>query len=239
MKNFNNKILIVFLSLAFGFLWGVCSLRAMDEHVEDVGCSICMDSLCGGQANMKLPCSHEFHVDCIYKWVNAAGNKTCPLCRKDCLEYVRTYAHKIIEFVTAAAIEQDYSTVIEILKQHEAIPDIFVTTVEAVLAIPAVGAAMQCQILAFLHEQIMKHGAAEYLRHSARYAVEKCSESAHTSVQLSILALLDTFLDVDYWSAPLVIAQEIAQNLSVSEDPRRAYSWDRFSEKIGLCNFVA
>ncbi len=43
------------------------------------GCSICMGSLKSSK-NKKLECMHEFHTECIDKWL--ANNNTCPLCRQ-------------------------------------------------------------------------------------------------------------------------------------------------------------
>lgn len=47
----------------------------MDTHNE---CAICLGD-CITKTIHLTPCNHEFHHDCITKWLNK--NSTCPLCR--------------------------------------------------------------------------------------------------------------------------------------------------------------
>lgn len=43
-------------------------------------CCICLVHLSNGSSmSIRLRCSHDFHTDCIQKWINI--KKTCPLCR--------------------------------------------------------------------------------------------------------------------------------------------------------------
>ncbi|KAI5420409.1 hypothetical protein KIW84_044268 [Lathyrus oleraceus] len=43
-------------------------------------CCICLVHLSNGSSTpIRLLCSHDFHTDCIQKWINI--KKTCPLCR--------------------------------------------------------------------------------------------------------------------------------------------------------------
>jgi hypothetical protein len=43
-------------------------------------CCICLVNLSNGSSMpIRLRCSHDFHTDCIQKWINI--KKTCPLCR--------------------------------------------------------------------------------------------------------------------------------------------------------------
>ncbi|AAF15932.1 putative RING zinc finger protein; 84572-85321 [Arabidopsis thaliana] len=47
---------------------------------EENGCAICMEDYIEGSSIVaKLPCDHEFHGDCINKWLQL--NHMCPLCR--------------------------------------------------------------------------------------------------------------------------------------------------------------
>jgi len=54
-------------------------------------CSCCLDALGGNLPTTTLACSHEFHSECINKWLQTSGSKqvTCPICRavdpKHCL----------------------------------------------------------------------------------------------------------------------------------------------------------
>ncbi|AAS52700.1 AER016Cp [Eremothecium gossypii ATCC 10895] len=63
-----------------------------DEDEEDV-CGICRGSYNGTCPNCKLPgetcplivgsCHHNFHVHCIYQWLNTSTSKgLCPMCRQ-------------------------------------------------------------------------------------------------------------------------------------------------------------
>lgn len=46
-------------------------------------CIICMDDYVSGVSHvMCLPCYHEFHVDCITRWLTTR-KKTCPICKYD------------------------------------------------------------------------------------------------------------------------------------------------------------
>ncbi|XP_057780086.1 E3 ubiquitin-protein ligase RHA2A-like [Salvia miltiorrhiza] len=43
-------------------------------------CAVCLSSLEGGTT--VLPCRHEFHVECVERWLAAPHFKnTCPICR--------------------------------------------------------------------------------------------------------------------------------------------------------------
>ena len=45
-------------------------------------CSICLDDLLHGDYIRRLPCNHEYHSDCIAKWL-IERHSTCPLCKLD------------------------------------------------------------------------------------------------------------------------------------------------------------
>ncbi|CEG75907.1 Putative Ring finger domain protein [Rhizopus microsporus] len=56
------------------------------ESHEQV-CVICLDEFSTGEQVRKLPCSHEFHTECIDPWLTIKS-ASCPLCKHDC--YVKT-----------------------------------------------------------------------------------------------------------------------------------------------------
>lgn len=43
-------------------------------------CSVCITEYAEGNKLRKLPCSHEYHVHCIDRWLSE--NSTCPICRR-------------------------------------------------------------------------------------------------------------------------------------------------------------
>lgn len=46
-------------------------------------CSVCINEYAHGNKLRRLPCSHEFHVHCIDRWLSE--NNTCPICRQPIL----------------------------------------------------------------------------------------------------------------------------------------------------------
>ncbi|XP_012712884.2 E3 ubiquitin-protein ligase RNF6 [Fundulus heteroclitus] len=46
-------------------------------------CSVCINEYAQGNKLRRLPCSHEFHVHCIDRWLSE--NNTCPICRQPIL----------------------------------------------------------------------------------------------------------------------------------------------------------
>lgn len=46
-------------------------------------CSVCINEYVQGNKLRRLPCSHEFHVHCIDRWLSE--NNTCPICRQPIL----------------------------------------------------------------------------------------------------------------------------------------------------------
>ena len=55
-----------------------------DTTAYSCECSICLDDYKEGDYIRKLPCNHEFHSDCIAKWL-VERHSTCPLCKLDLL----------------------------------------------------------------------------------------------------------------------------------------------------------
>jgi len=58
----------------------VTTLRRMKkaETLEDV-CAVCQEACIEGDEVRKLPCGHEFHSDCIDKWL-LTRKDACPMC---------------------------------------------------------------------------------------------------------------------------------------------------------------
>ena len=42
-------------------------------------CSVCLSHFCNGDEIRTLPCNHEFHINCIDRWLRERA--TCPVCR--------------------------------------------------------------------------------------------------------------------------------------------------------------
>ncbi|CCX06897.1 hypothetical protein FPQ18DRAFT_78049 [Pyronema domesticum] len=69
-------------------------------HSRWSGCSECVvcleDYVDGVSKVMKLPCGHEFHVDCITPWLTTR-RRTCPICKGDVVRGVRAIAEGSID----------------------------------------------------------------------------------------------------------------------------------------------
>ncbi|KAL1555800.1 RING-type E3 ubiquitin transferase [Salvia divinorum] len=55
-----------------------CRCDDTDQHKEEV-CCICLEDLYRGSVTT-LDCRHEFHSDCIRRWL-VHGQNFCPLCK--------------------------------------------------------------------------------------------------------------------------------------------------------------
>ncbi|KAG2464602.1 RF12A ligase, partial [Polypterus senegalus] len=56
------------------------STRSFGESDGLKTCSVCITEYAEGNKLRKLPCSHEYHVHCIDRWLSE--NSTCPICRR-------------------------------------------------------------------------------------------------------------------------------------------------------------
>ncbi|KAK9517927.1 hypothetical protein VZT92_023259 [Zoarces viviparus] len=56
------------------------SMRNFGESDALTTCSVCITEYAEGNKLRKLPCSHEYHVHCIDRWLSE--NSTCPICRR-------------------------------------------------------------------------------------------------------------------------------------------------------------
>ncbi|NXR84212.1 RNF6 ligase, partial [Pycnonotus jocosus] len=57
-----------------------------DAHTENERsktCSVCINEYATGNKLRQLPCTHEFHIHCIDRWLSE--NSTCPICRQPVL----------------------------------------------------------------------------------------------------------------------------------------------------------
>ena len=51
--------------------------------MNNIACSICLESLTLNRDISSIPCGHVFHYDCISKWIGN-GNPHCSICRNTC-----------------------------------------------------------------------------------------------------------------------------------------------------------
>ncbi|XP_026633048.1 E3 ubiquitin-protein ligase RLIM-like [Microtus ochrogaster] len=56
------------------------AMRSFGENDALKTCSICITEYTEGDKLRELPCSHEYHVHCIDRWLSE--NTTCPICRR-------------------------------------------------------------------------------------------------------------------------------------------------------------
>uniref|UniRef100_A0A8D0H9Z5 RING-type E3 ubiquitin transferase n=1 Tax=Sphenodon punctatus TaxID=8508 RepID=A0A8D0H9Z5_SPHPU len=56
------------------------TMRNFGESDALKTCSVCITEYTEGNKLRKLPCSHEYHVHCIDRWLSE--NSTCPICRR-------------------------------------------------------------------------------------------------------------------------------------------------------------
>ncbi|XP_017574305.1 E3 ubiquitin-protein ligase RLIM isoform X2 [Pygocentrus nattereri] len=56
------------------------AMRNFGESDAFKTCSVCITEYAEGNKLRKLPCSHEYHVHCIDRWLSE--NSTCPICRR-------------------------------------------------------------------------------------------------------------------------------------------------------------
>ena len=58
---------------------------AVPEDMECPQCSICTDLITAETGQVKLACSHTFHLGCIARWTTR-GASNCPMCRAELTE---------------------------------------------------------------------------------------------------------------------------------------------------------
>jgi hypothetical protein len=63
-----------------------------DNKAEDPSCAICMQDYKANDELRVLPCGHEFHTECVDKWLPM--KKICPLCRHDITKPMETRPHQ-------------------------------------------------------------------------------------------------------------------------------------------------
>ncbi|KAL1006515.1 hypothetical protein UPYG_G00073310 [Umbra pygmaea] len=57
--------------------------QASMEGEAGRACSVCINEYAQGNKLRRLPCTHEFHIHCIDRWLSE--NNTCPICRQPIL----------------------------------------------------------------------------------------------------------------------------------------------------------
>jgi hypothetical protein len=83
-----KRVAVLALAVLMGLLSGsLCASRNPSTNnikvVEVKGpdtCSICLEGYSGFNGKYKTPCNHEFHKDCLDKWVWNGKSQKCPLC---------------------------------------------------------------------------------------------------------------------------------------------------------------
>ncbi|KAJ3161124.1 hypothetical protein HDU86_007746 [Geranomyces michiganensis] len=65
--------------------------RTVEGGISAETCAICLDEYEDGETLRTLPCNHEFHTQCIDKWLTSKSS-LCPLCKHDA-----TPAHLVLE----------------------------------------------------------------------------------------------------------------------------------------------
>lgn len=50
-------------------------------QTNDLGCCICLGKYTEGAGVRELPCSHQFHMDCVDRWLKISAS--CPLCKHE------------------------------------------------------------------------------------------------------------------------------------------------------------
>ncbi len=59
-----------------------------DDYQHGKCCAICIDSFGNGDIVRELPCSHEFHADCVDQWLKTTP--LCPMCKRSMREATET-----------------------------------------------------------------------------------------------------------------------------------------------------
>lgn len=89
-----------------------CTAKPEDMDVPD--CSICLSPVTAETGQVKLVCSHTFHLGCIGRWM-IRGDENCPMCRKAMAdtEIIDNDAMSSISFT-----EQEVLTPLEFLARY-------------------------------------------------------------------------------------------------------------------------
>lgn len=77
-----GKLIIILLhyiynSIKYAIILQLYSTQ-LKKSSEEI-CAICLENMCQYQYIYQATCNHEYHSECIYKWLQA--NNTCPYCR--------------------------------------------------------------------------------------------------------------------------------------------------------------
>lgn len=62
-----------------------CTSKHAEQDKKDLEvCAVCLDEFRNNQLVRTLPCDHEFHCECVDRWLLA--KRTCPLCKGNIIE---------------------------------------------------------------------------------------------------------------------------------------------------------
>lgn len=78
---------------------------------EDMECSICTDVITAETGQVKLACSHVFHLGCIGRWT-IRGATNCPLCRTNLTE------KEMIDNEPAPVLDRSFLSPLEYLARY-------------------------------------------------------------------------------------------------------------------------
>jgi hypothetical protein len=89
-----------------------CTAKPEDMDVPD--CSICLNPVTADTGQVKLACSHTFHLGCIGRWITR-GDETCPMCRRAMSETERISDGSVSE---VSFTEREILTQLEFLARY-------------------------------------------------------------------------------------------------------------------------
>ena len=67
--------------LAKGQIDAIKAFMWIEGRTEYDSCTICMERYVNGTKCKRLPCKHDYHAECVNKWLETA--KKCPVCSKE------------------------------------------------------------------------------------------------------------------------------------------------------------
>uniref|UniRef100_A0A1A9UTB3 RING-type domain-containing protein n=1 Tax=Glossina austeni TaxID=7395 RepID=A0A1A9UTB3_GLOAU len=76
----------------------------VDRSCDDqASCAVCISDLVSKELMRKLPCGHNFHAECLDKWLQS--HETCPMCRTRVIDGKMHIFHWYLYVSKGAAIE--------------------------------------------------------------------------------------------------------------------------------------
>ncbi|KAH6801245.1 hypothetical protein C2S52_001709 [Perilla frutescens var. hirtella] len=82
LKNLISSIITIFLAPPSEVTTKASSASMPCNSPAAAECAVCLSSLMGERGTRVLPCGHEFHAECVERWLAVPHFKnTCPICR--------------------------------------------------------------------------------------------------------------------------------------------------------------